>query len=113
MFMGDGSTTSKGPLSPLMQGYGGITWAKDESQAKHPCFVLVSSYVRPDNVVNDTWETSYEVDMTLRLLEAVVAHYSIDRDRLYTTGQSMDWMMLFYFNGNHPDLFAASLFVGS
>lgn len=51
--------------------------------------------------------------MTLRLLESVVARYNIDRNRLYTTGQSMGGMMSFYFNATHPDLFAASIFVGS
>ncbi len=51
--------------------------------------------------------------MTLRLLESVVRKYNIDRNRLYITGQSMGGMMSFYFNSKHPELFAASLFVGS
>ena len=113
LFMADGSTTGKGPEAPLKQGYGGILWATDESQADNPCFVLVPSYVGPENVVNDDWEVSDEVDMTLRLLESVVSQYNIDRNRLYTTGQSMGGMMSFYFNANHPDLFAASIYVGS
>jgi predicted peptidase len=113
LFMADGSTTGKGSEAPLKQGYGGIIWATDESQAKHPCFVLVPAYEGPENVVNDKWEVSDEVDMTLRLLNSVVSRYSIDKNRLYTTGQSMGGMMSFYFNANHPDLFAASIFVGS
>lgn len=113
LFMADGSTTGKGVKAPLMQGYGGIIWAKDENQAKNPCFVLVPAYTGPENVVNDDWEVSDEVNMTLRLLENVVAEYSIDKNRLYTTGQSMGGMISFYLNANHPDLFAASLYVGS
>jgi len=113
LFMADASTVGKGALAPLMQGYGGIIWASAESQAKNPSFVLVPSYKGPENAVNDNWETSAEVAMTLRLLDAVVAQYRIDKNRLYTTGQSMGGMMSFYFNANHPDLFAASLFVGS
>jgi len=113
LFMADGSTTGKGALSPLMQGYGGIIWATDESQAKNPCYVLVPAYEGPENTVNDNWKTSEEVDMTLRLLEDVVSKHKVDRNKLYTTGQSMGGMMSFYFNANHPDLFAASLFVGS
>ncbi len=113
LFMADGSTTGKGAVSPLMQGYGGIIWATEESQAEHPCFVLVPSYEGPENVVNDQWETSPEVDLTLRLLHSVMSEYSVDTNRLYTTGQSMGGMMSFYFNATHPDLFAASLFVGS
>lgn len=113
LFMADGSTTGKGPESPLKQGYGGIIWATAESQEKNPCFVLVPSYEGPQNTVNDNWEVTYEVDMTLRLLQDVISRYSIDKKRLYTTGQSMGGMMSFYFNANHPGLFAASIYVGS
>ncbi len=113
LFMADASTTGKRPDAPLMQGYGGIIWATNESQAEHPCFVLVPAFAGPENAVNDNWETSEEVGMALRLLESVVSRFSIDRDRLYTTGQSMGGMISFYLNANHPDLFAASIFVGS
>ena len=111
LFMADGSTTGKGPEAPLKQGYGGIIWATDGSQAKNPCFVLVPAYTGPENVVNDNWEVSDEVDMTFRLLNSVVSQYNIDKNKLYTTGQSMGAMISFYLNANHPDLFAASLFV--
>ena len=97
LFIADGSTTGKGPAAPLKQGYGGIIWATDESQAKNPCFVLVPAYVGPQNTVNDNWEVSYEVDMTLRLLNSVVDQHSIDKKRLYTTGQSMGGMMVLLF----------------
>ena len=59
--MADGSTTGNGPEAPLNQGYGGIIWVTPESQAKNPCFVLVSSYVGPENVVNDQSQVSDEV----------------------------------------------------
>lgn len=113
LFMADSSTVGKGAAAPLMQGYGGIIWATDESQAKHPSFVLVPAFAGPDNVTNDNWGVSDELDMVLRLLQKTVAQYSIDSNRLYTTGQSMGGMISFYLNANHPDLFAASLFVGS
>lgn len=113
LFMADASTVDKGPEAPLKQGYGGIIWATDDSQAEHPSFVLVPSYVGPGFVVNDNWEVNDEVEMTLRLLEHTVKSYNIDRSRLYTTGQSMGGMMSFYFNSKYPGLFAASLFVGS
>jgi predicted peptidase len=69
LFMADGSTTGKGSEAPLKQGYGAIIWATEESQAKNPCFVLVPAYAGPRNIVNDNWEVSDEVDMTLRLLD--------------------------------------------
>lgn len=113
LFMADASTVGKGAEAPLKQGYGAIIWATDESQAKNPSFVLAPAYAGPESAVNDKWETSDEVAMTLRLLNDVVSRYSIDKNRLYTTGQSMGGMISFYLNANNPDLFAASLFVGS
>lgn len=113
LFMADASTVGKVTEAPLKQGYGGIIWATPEHQAKNPSFVLVPSYNGPENVTNDQSEVTDEADVTLRLLEQVISEYSIDRNRLYTTGQSMGGMLSFYFNATHPDLFAASLFVGS
>ncbi|MCD7969058.1 MAG: prolyl oligopeptidase family serine peptidase [Alistipes sp.] len=110
LFMADASTVNKGVTVPLTQGYGGVIWASDEDQAKHPSFILVPQYVT--TTVGDSFSTSYEVEMTIRLLESIVDRYNIDRNRLYTTGQSMGGMMSLYFNIEHPDLFAASLFVG-
>lgn len=112
-FIADASTVGKGAEAPLKQGYGGIIWATDESQAENPSFVLVPSFAGPDWAVNDKWETSDEVGIAYRLLNDVVAKYNIDENRLYTTGQSMGGMISFYLNATHPDLFAASIFVGS
>ncbi len=113
LFMADASTVGKGVLAPLKQGYGGIIWATDESQAENPSFVLVPSFEGPENVTNDQWLVTDEADVALRLLHHIVEKYSIDQNRLYTTGQSMGGMISFYFNSMYPDLFAASLFVGS
>lgn len=111
LFMADASTVGKGVTAPLMQGYGGIIWATPEFQAEHAAFVLVPAYQKA--AVNDQWQTSDEVSATLNLLQDVMKRYSIDSHRLYTTGQSMGGMMSFYFNATYPDLFAASLYVGS
>lgn len=110
LFIADASTVNKEVTVPLTQGYGGLIWVTDRDQAKHPSFVIVPQYVT--QTVNDNSETSYEVEMTIRLLNNIVNQYNIDRNRLYTTGQSMGGMMSMYFNIAHPDLFAASLFVG-
>lgn len=112
-FIADASTVGKGPEAPLMQGYGGIIWATEESQKEHPCFVLVPSFFGPERAVNDLWETGTEVDVSFRLLNDVVTKYNIDPNRIYTTGQSMGGMISFYLNATHPNFFAASLFVGS
>lgn len=111
MFIGDASTAKKDITVPLTQGYGGLVWATDEDQAKHPSFVLVPQYSTV--TVDDDWNTSEEVEMTIRLIKELMKQYSIDENRLYTTGQSMGGMMSFYFNISHPNFFAASIFVGS
>ena len=112
-FIADASTVGKGAKAPLMQGYGGIIWATDESQSKNPSFVLVPAFAGPDWAVNDKHEVSDEVGISFRLLNQVVKDYSIDKNRIYTTGQSMGGMISFYLNATNPDFFAASIFVGS
>ena len=54
---------------------------------------------------------SEQIETAVRLIESLVDTYSIDTDRLYTTGQSMGCMTSLYLNSKYPDLFAASLFV--
>lgn len=112
-FIADASTVGKVSEAPLKQGYGGIIWATDESQAANPSFVLVPAFAGPDWAVNDKWETSDEVAIAFRLLNSVISTYNIDKNRIYTTGQSMGGMISFYLNATHPDFFAASIFVGS
>lgn len=113
MFIADASTVGKGVKAPLMQGYGGIIWATDASQAKHPAFVLVPAFAGPQPGTNDNWQVSDEVGMANRLLKDTLTRYGIDRNRVYATGQSMGGMISFYLNATEPDLFAASMFVGS
>ena len=113
MFIADASTVGKGVKAPLMQGYGGIIWATDTAQAKHPAFILVPSFVGPQAAVNDQWQTSGEVGIALRLLKHTIQTQAIDAKRVYTTGQSMGGMISFYLNVTEPELFAASMFVGS
>ncbi|SHE30571.1 carboxylesterase family protein [Dysgonomonas macrotermitis] len=110
LFIADASTAGKDTKYPLIQGYGAGVWATAKEQAKHPSFILVPQYTV--KAVNDDFETSDEVEMTIRLLEQVTGQYSIDKNRLYTTGQSMGGMMSMYFNIAHPGLFAASIYVG-
>ena len=49
----------------------------------------------------------------MRLLRSLTETYSIDTDRIYTTGQSMGGMTSFHLSIAYPDFFAAYLFVGS
>ncbi len=110
LFIGDASTARKDVTAPLTQGYGGVIWATATEQAKHPCFIVVPQYTTV--TVNDDFETTYEVEMTIRLIDYICSQYTIDTKRLYTTGQSMGGMMSMYFNVAHPKYFAASLYAG-
>lgn len=109
LFMADASTPGPDPLTPLIQGYGGLVWAAPEFQATHPAYVLVPQYSYI--TVNNQWETMPEVDETIELLRDITAREPVDTNRLYTTGQSMGGMMSLYFNIKYPDVFAASMFV--
>ena len=109
MFIPD-STGAGLSSDQIVEGYyGAAVWASDEDQAKHPSFVLVPAYT--ETVTDDNWNASEQLDATVGLISYLTENYSIDPDRLYTTGQSMGCMSSLYLNSRYPDLFAASLYV--
>ncbi|MDE5900691.1 MAG: hypothetical protein K2H33_04970 [Muribaculaceae bacterium] len=109
LFMADASTPGEDATRPLTQGYGALVWATQEWQAEHPCYVLVPQY--SGVAVNDAYEHTDEVDMVARLVQKVASQHQVDKNRLYTTGQSMGGMISMYYNYAYSDLFAASIFV--
>lgn len=109
MYIPDASGASKSAKEIVEQYYGADIWVTDEEQAKHKSFVLVPAF--SEIVVDDDWNTSPEIETAVKLINSLTEQYSIDTDRLYTTGQSMGCMTSLYLNGKYPDLFAASLFV--
>lgn len=109
MYIPDASGASKTAQEIVEQYYGANIWVTDEEQAKHASFVLVPAY--PTIAVDDDWNTTDDIEATVNLINSLTEHYSIDTDRLYTTGQSMGCMTSLYLNSKYPDLFAASLFV--
>lgn len=111
MFIPDSRAAGREPEFSLTVGWGGVVWATAEEQAKHPCFVLVPVFT--ETIVDDDFNTSSQIDVAVNLISDLCGTYSIDTDRLYTTGQSMGGMTSFHLNVKYPDLFAASLFVGS
>lgn len=108
-FMHDAGTTSDDPLMTLKQGLGAICWASPEDQEKRPCFVLAPQYA--EIIVDDSSDTSSMLDTTINLIKSLTEKYSIDKDRLYTTGQSGGGMMSIAMNIKYPDFFAASFLV--
>lgn len=109
MFIPDASGASKSAKEIVEQYYGADIWVTDEEQAKHKSFVLVPAF--SEIVVDDNWNTSAEIETAVKLIHDLTENYSIDTDRLYTTGQSMGCMTSLYLNSKYSDLFAASLFV--
>ena len=106
LFVHDAGPLSEDTKTTLIQGTGAISFASPEDQSKHPCFVLAPQYAR---VMTDA--DSDQAIATYELIERLCNDYSIDRDRLYNTGQSMGGMFALSTNIAHPDLFAASYLV--
>jgi predicted peptidase len=109
MFIPDATGAGKTARQIVEQYYGAAVWVTDEDQAKHASFVLVPAF--SETVVNDDWSVSEQVETAVNLIAQLQKDYSIDANRLYTTGQSMGCMTSLYLNSKYPDLFAASMFV--
>lgn len=109
LFMHDAGSTSTDPATTLVQGLGAVSWASPSDQAKHACFVLAPQY--STQVVNDNSEAMDLLDTTVDLVKSLTSRYSIDKNRLYTTGQSGGALMSIAMDIKHPDLFAASFIV--
>lgn len=109
MFIPDSTGAGKTAQQIVEQYFGADVWVTDESQEANPCFVMVPAF--SETVVDDNWNVSEQVEVVVGLLDDLRRTYSIDADRLYTTGQSMGCMTSLYLNATHPDLFAASLYV--
>ena len=107
LFMPDATVTGMETTRTLTQGIGATIWASPAEQAKHPCFVLAPDYTK--QIINDNWQTNEYLDATVNLIGVLCKEYSIDTDRMYTTGQSGGCMLSFAIDHYYPDLFAASL----
>jgi predicted peptidase len=109
LFIHDAGVVSTETKATLIQGLGAVVWATPAEQAKHESFVLAPQY--DSATVNDNSETTGDLDLTVNLINSLESQYNIDKNRLYTTGQSMGCMSSIALNIKYPDLFAASLLV--
>lgn len=88
MFIHDAGPLSENTETTLLQGNGVTVWATPEEQAKHEAFVLAPQYSQ--KVVDDNGNYTTDLEATVNLIrDYLVKNYSIDTNRLYTTGQSM------------------------
>ena len=108
-FIHDAGACSDDVRTGLLQGVGGTVWAADELQKEHPCFVLVPQYSCP--IVDDDWNTTWEVEATNALIDAVAAAHPVDTGRLYLTGQSMGCMTSCRLMAMHPRKWAGAYLV--
>ena len=104
----------RGPLSDevkttLRQGIGALTWVGERDQTERPCIVLAPQYAKvPD--IDDDPEDPTKPDMleaTFDLLEHIIENYAVDKNRIYTTGQSMGCMASIAMGIRRPDFFTA------
>jgi predicted peptidase len=109
MFIHDSSVVSTETDAALIQGLGAVIWATPSEQAKHECFVLAPQYSTV--TANDNSETTKDLDDTVDLINSLESQYSIDKNRLYATGQSMGCMSSIALNIKYNNLFVASLLV--
>jgi predicted peptidase len=111
LFIQDASPNGDDPLLTLAQGNGAVVWAMPEDQAKHECFVLAPQIPRHIRLTKDDFTVAPEFEILKELLDDIVDRYSIDKDRIYTTGQSQGCMASCELNVRYPDIFAASMLV--
>lgn len=104
----DAGVTGSEVKTTLIQGIGATIWASPEEQAKHEAFVLAPQY--PEQFISDTATTDY-LEMTVDLINSIVNQYSIDKNKIYATGQSGGGMLSIAMSISHPDLFAAMYLV--
>lgn len=109
LFIHDAGAVSTEVKQTLVQGRGAIVWATPELQKRHPCIVVAPQY--PYVTVDDNWSYSHHLDATIELLKELQTHYSIDANRIYTTGQSMGCMSSIVMMLKEPNLFAGALLV--
>ena len=115
-FVADASANINEVTTPLFQGNGAIVWASDSEQAKHESIVLAPQYTA--DLVEQlgmltTDENVWTPGLTLvsDLLFDVIDRYSVDKDRIYGTGQSQGGMTNIAISDKYPDLFAAQWLV--
>lgn len=95
----------------LSQGNGAVSWASPEWQGEHPCYVLAPQISRGVKLTGDDFRASDEIYVLKEMIDAVADSCSVDKSRIYATGQSMGCMAFCELNILFPDYFAASLLV--
>lgn len=100
LFMADASANGPDVMRVLRQGNGATVFASEEEQAKHPCFVVAVQFAAKEGAAS-----------IMNLLNALAQEFSIDENRIYTTGQSQGCIMSIALDETYRDVFAGLLLV--
>lgn len=109
LFMHDASVHGAETTRTLTQGLGAVVWASPSEQAKHPAIVLAPQF--PNGVSTEGAVGDATGDTVVHLVNSIARQYNVDKNRMYTTGQSFGCMLSLAIMIRHPDLFAASMLV--
>ena len=109
-FIHDAGVCGEDTRLTLAQGVGALVWTTPESQKEHPCFVFAPQFDGPP-IVDDDWNVDPRLEDAKAALDNIVDIYNIDKNRIYTTGQSMGCMASIVLNIRYPEYFAASYLV--
>ena len=111
LFIPDAGNRGENPRVPLMQGIGAAYFASDRDQKKHPCFIVAPCFDSKVILTHDDFTFDRKMYKAKAILDQVIATYSIDTDRIYTTGQSMGCMSSCQLMNEWPDFFAGAMLV--
>ena len=116
VFIADASANNNDITTPLYQGNGAAVFATELEQSKHECIILAPQYT--DDLVNKigmmtTDKNIWTPGLTLvtNLIFDVINNYSVDKNRIYGTGQSQGGMANIAISDKYPELFAAQYLV--
>lgn len=109
LFMHDAGSCSDDVSAAVVQGNGAAVWTLKQEQEKRPCFVLAPHY--PEKCAEDDFTVGREADATVELVKELMKKYSIDKNHIYGTGQSMGCMMLCELNIRYPGFFGGCFLV--
>ncbi|MBE6016685.1 MAG: hypothetical protein E7233_03610 [Lachnospiraceae bacterium] len=109
LFIHDAGCDGYSPKIALEQGFGATIFASPEEQKKHPCFVVAPQHAKELPIANDKYWCFDDEHTIKKILDEVAKEYSIDENRIYTTGQSMGFMTSIQLLLDYPDYFAAAL----
>jgi len=108
----------RGNDNSMQLNYIDAVFGSNEFQEKHPCFVLAPQCPNELKWVEVSWSldshiqpetTSYSMELTMEILDELIAVYPIDTDRLYVTGLSMGGFGTWDIISRYPNKFAAAI----